>query len=74
MSLNSVNFDFKQCMFRKEKIGTNTGRAVIFREAGNHPLTYTFESNYATGIRINTLNPRYDVEKMKKIMVENDPI
>mmetsp|Transcript_1257 Transcript_1257/g.2274 ORF Transcript_1257/g.2274 Transcript_1257/m.2274 type:complete len:155 (+) Transcript_1257:216-680(+) len=65
MSLNSVNFDFRQCNFQDEKNNVKdkngdsrdgSGRAAMFRELGRHPLTYTFEANYATGHRINTLS------------------
>jgi len=65
MSMNSVNFDFRQCNFSDEKNNVTdkkgdsrdgSSRAVIFRETGCNPLSYTFESNYATGHRINTLS------------------
>jgi len=80
MSMNSVNFDFRQCNFQDEKLNVKdkkgdsregSGRAVIFRETGRNPLTYTFESNYCTGHRINTLSCRFDVDKGKKIVKED---
>ena len=69
MSLNCVNFDFMQCNFSDEKLNIkdasgdsreNSGRAAIFR-ATDCPLTYTFEVNYATGMRTNTLCSRFDL-------------
>jgi len=83
MSLNCVNFDFRECSFMDEKNNVKdkngdsrdgSGRAVIFRETNSNPLTYTFEANYATGIRINTLSARFDVETGKKIIKEESPI
>lgn len=80
MSLNCVNFDFRECNFQDEKLNVKdkkgdsrdgSGRAVIFRETGSSPLTYTFEANYATGLRINTLQPRFDVVNQKKIIKED---
>lgn len=81
MSLNCVNFDFMQCNFSDEKLNIkdasgdsreNSGRAAIFR-ATECPLTYTFEVNYATGMRSNTLCSRYDMLQDKKIIIE-DPL
>jgi hypothetical protein len=46
----------------------------MFRETGSNPLTYTFEANYCTGIRTNTLSSRYDIVKGKKIIKEDNPI
>ena len=69
MSLNSMNFDYRECNFSEEKLNIkdakgdsreNSGRAAIFR-ATDCPLTYTFEINYATGMRINALWCRYDM-------------
>ena len=83
MSLNSVNFDFRQCVFSDDKLNVKdkkgdsrdgSGRAVMFRETGFNPFTYTFEANYATGHRINTLAARYDFEKDKKLIKEDSPI
>lgn len=80
MSLNSVNFDFRECNFADEKLNIKdkkgdsrdgSARAVIFRETGNNPLTYTFEANYCTGLRTNTLQPRYDTESQHKIIKED---
>lgn len=70
MSLNSVNFDFRQCNFQDEKNNIKdkkgdsrdgSGRAVMFRETNSNPFVYTFEANYATGHRINTLSCRFDL-------------
>lgn len=64
MSLNSVNFDFRECNFQDEKNNVvdkkgdsrdGSGRAVMFKETGNNPLCYTLEANYCTGLRTNTL-------------------
>ena len=68
MSLNSVNFDFRECNFSDEKLNVKdkkgdsrdgSGRACMFRETQN-PFIYTFEANYCTGHRFNTLASRYD--------------
>jgi len=83
MSLNSVNFDFRECNFSDEKnksVDKNgdsrdgSGRAAIFRITDKNPFTYTLESNYAAGIRINTLAPRFDVESGKLIIKEDSSI
>ena len=83
MSLNSVNFDFRQCVFSDDKLNVKdkkgdsrdgSGRAVMFKETGCNPFVYTFEANYATGHRINTLAPRFDIEKDKKLIKEDSPI
>lgn len=83
MSMNSTNFDFSECNFQDEKNNVvdkkgdsrdGSGRAVIFQETNNHPFTYTFEANYATGHRVNTLSTRYDIENNKKIIKEESPI
>jgi hypothetical protein len=61
----------------KDKKGDSrdgSGRAVMFRETDYNPMTYTFEANYATGHRINTLAARYDIEKDKKIIKEDSQI
>ena len=80
MSLNSVNFDFQECNFQDEKNNIKdkkgdsrdgSGRAVIFREADLNPLTYTFEDNYCTGVRINVMQQRYDIINDKKIIKED---
>jgi hypothetical protein len=64
MSLNSINFDFNQCNFSDEKNNVKdkngdsregSGRAVMFKELGFNPLSYTLEANYATGLKINSL-------------------
>lgn len=79
MSMNSVNFDFRQCVFSDEKNNIKdkkgdsrdgSSRAVIFRETDSNPLTYTFEANYATGHRVNTLSCRYDIANDKKLIKE----
>lgn len=81
--MNSVNFDFRECNFMDEKNNVKdkngdsrdgSGRAVIFRETGNNPLTYTFEANYATGFRINTLSSRTEIETGKKLIKEDSQI
>ena len=79
MSLNSVNFDFQECNFQDEKNNIKdkkgdsrdgSGRAAIFREVDFNPLTYTLEANYCTGIRINLLQHRYDINNDKKLTKE----
>ena len=71
MSLNCVNFDIRECGFndevnnKKDKKGDSrsaSGRATIFRETNSGDVTYCFtlEGNYATGLRINTLQARFD--------------
>jgi len=83
MSMNSVNFDFMECNFSDEKNNIKdkkgdsrdgSGRAAIFRETGGNPLTFTFEANYATGLRINTLSSRYDSINDKKLIKEDTQI
>jgi hypothetical protein len=63
MSLNCVNFDFRECSFndaennKKDLKGDSregSGRAAVFKISGV-PYCYTLEGNYATGHRINTL-------------------
>ena len=83
MSMNSVNFDFRQCVFSDEKNNVKdkkgdsrdgSSRAAIFRETNQNPLTYTFEANYATGHRLNTLSCRFDVAADKKLIKEDSQI
>ena len=83
MSMNSVNFDFRECNFQDEKLNIKdkkgdsregSARAVMFRETGNNPLTYTFEANYCTGIRTNTLQPRYDTTAKKLLLKEDSMV
>ena len=82
MSLNCVNFDVRECGFsddvnnKKDKKGdsrASSGRATIFRETGSGDVVYCFtlEGNYATGLRINTLQARFDSETGKKIIEED---
>ena len=80
MSMNCVNFDFRECNFAdkdlnvKDKKGDSrdgSARACIFRVTDQNPLTYTLESNYATGLRINTLSSRFDMETQKSIIKED---
>jgi hypothetical protein len=77
MSMNSVNFDFTECSFndgennKKDLKGDSregSGRAAVFRMTGI-PYCYTLEGNYATGIRINTLQCR--VKDGKKVLKED---
>jgi hypothetical protein len=81
MAMNCMNFDFRECNFSDEKLNVkdkkgdsreNSGRAAIFR-ATDCPLTYTFETNYCTGLRVNALACRYDQMQDKKIIKE-EPI
>lgn len=83
MSLNSTNFDFRECNFQDEKNNVKdkkgdsrdgSARACIFRETDGNPLTYTLEANYATGLRVNTLCQRYDIENDKKIIKEDSAV
>jgi hypothetical protein len=80
MSLNSVNFDFKECVFndaennKKDLKGDSregSGRAAIFKSTGI-PLCYTMEGNYAVGLRINTLQPRF--RDGKKLLKEENQV
>lgn len=82
MSLNSVNFDYRECNFSDEKLNVKdkkgdsrdgSGRACMFRETKN-PFIYTFEANYCTGHRFNTLACRYDVINDKKHIKEDNNI
>ena len=83
MSLNSPNFDFRECNFSDEKNNVKdkkgdcrdgSARASIFRETGGNPLTYTLEANYCTGLRINPINQRYDAENDKKLIKEDSVV
>ena len=83
MSLNCVNFDFRECSFNDEKLNIKdkkgdsrdgSGRAVMFRETDSNPLTYTFEANYCTGLRTNSLSSRWDMASQKKIVKEDSVI
>lgn len=86
MSLNCVNFDFRECLFSddkspglKEKKGCglekdSQERASIFKETSNNPFTYTLDINYTSGHRINNLAWRYDVANDKKLLKEESPI
>ena len=38
------------------------------------PYCFTLEGNYATGLRINTLEPRYDREEGKQVLREDHPV
>ena len=63
----------------KDKKGDSragSGRATIFRETGSGDVLYCFtiEGNYATGMRINTLQPRFDQETGKKILKEDSQV
>lgn len=79
MSLNSVNFDYQECNFndaennKKDLKGDSregSGRASVFKFT-QIPFCYTMEGNYATGLRINTLKPRFDLAERKKILKED---
>lgn len=63
MSMNSVNFDFRECSFNDEKNNVKdkqgmgrdgSGRASIFKET-EITHCFTLEANYCKGIRTNTL-------------------
>ena len=82
MSLNCVNFDVRESVFsddannKKDKKGDSraaSGRATIFRETGSGDVVYCFtlEGNYATGLRINTLQARFDSQTGKKVVKED---
>ena len=85
LSLNCVNFDLRECNFddavnnKKDKKGdsrASSGRATIFRETNSGDVVYCFtlEANYTTGLRINTLQPRFDLEEGKRILKEEHPV
>jgi len=82
MSLNSVNFDYKECCFsdvdnnKKDLKGDSregSGRASIFKST-SLPFCYTMEGNYAVGLRINTLQPRYHISEDKRLLKEDHPV
>lgn len=82
ISLNSCNFDFKECGFEAEKVNVvdkqglsreGSGRAGIFKATGL-PYVYTFECNYTAGVRTNKLMPIFDRETGKKQLKETNPI
>ena len=82
MSLNSVNFDFNECNFndsdnnKKDLKGDSregSGRAAVYKLT-NLPICYTLEGNYATGLRINTLQARFNISTGKKVLKETYPI
>ena len=75
ISLNCVNFGFQECGFndctnnKKDKAGdsrSGSSRATIERETGIL-YCFTLEGNYSTGLRINTLKPRFDYLSGKKL-------
>ena len=79
MALNSVNFDLNECNFndadnnKKDLKGDSregSGRATVYKLSGS-PLCYTLEGNYATGLRINTLQPRTNVADGQTILKED---
>jgi cytosolic carboxypeptidase protein 5 len=85
MSLNCVNFGLPECGFnddtnnKKDRRGdsrSSSGRATIFRETGLGDVLYCFtlEGNYSTGLRINTLQSRFDYIEGKKLLKEDSPI
>ena len=80
-----MNFDLRECNFddeknnKKDKKGdsrASSGRATIFRETGSGdvPYCFTLEGNYATGLRINTLQPRFNIEEGKRVLKEDHPV
>lgn len=80
-----MNFDLKECNFsdetnnKKDKKGdsrASSGRAAIFREtnSGDVPYCFTLEANNVTGLRINTLQPRFSRKEGKKILKEDQPV
>lgn len=80
-----MNFDLRECNFndsennKKDKKGdsrASSGRATIFRETGmgDVPFCFTLEGNYATGLRINTLQPRFDLSAGKRLLKEEHPV
>lgn len=82
LSLNTVNFDHNECSYndaennKKDKKGdarSGSSRASIYRET-KLPYCFTLEGNYATGIRINTLQARFDAVTGKKILKEETPV
>ena len=77
-----MNFDFKECSFndadnnKKDQKGDSregSGRAAIFKMTGI-PLCYTMEGNYAVGLRINTLQPRFSYVENKRLLKEDNPV
>ena len=75
LSLNCVNFGLLESKFsdaennKKDKSGDSragSSRATFSRETGLLHV-FTLEANYATGLRINTLQSRYDYAKGKKL-------
>jgi hypothetical protein len=82
MSMNSINFDLKECNFSDEANNKSdglgegrdgSGRAAIFRMT-NLPHCFTMEGHYATGLRLNTLKPRFDLVNKVKIAKETNPV
>jgi len=45
-------------------------RASIFKLTGL-PFCYTMEGNYAVGLRINTLQPRFNIAEGKRLLKED---
>lgn len=82
LSLNCVNFDFQECSYndadnnKKDKKGdsrSGSSRATLFRET-QIPFCFTLEGNYATGLRINTLQSRFNSSTGKKMLKEDRPV
>lgn len=78
MSLNSVNFDLVESNFSDESNNVvdkkgdsrnSSGRATIYRETGL-PHCFTLECNYCSGVRLNILKPRFDLQSKTKLLKE----
>ena len=79
ITLNSVNFDARECNYgeennKKDKRGdcrSGSGRATIYNETGL-PHCFTLEANYTRGVRINTLQARHDVHNGNRRILKED--
>ena len=76
MSLNCVNFDFRECSFTQVLTESIDGKLVKQSRSAmfmgiNNPFTYTLDINYSFGHRMNSLAWRYDVHNDKKLPKED---
>jgi len=82
ISMNTMNFDFKECnfteklMLKRDKKGVSregAGRVAIHRDCPGLIHSYTLECNYCCGASLNKLEERFDIEK-RRYITDNEPV
>ena len=82
ISMNTFNFDYNQCNFteklmkRKDKKGVSregAGRVAVYRDCPGLIHSYTLECNYCSGLVINKVDERFDIQK-QKFLSDNEPV